>query len=33
MSKQITGAIGDIHGRMKWKEIINKNPQVTKSTF
>lgn len=33
MSKQITGAIGDIHGRMKWKEIINKNPQVTKWVF
>jgi len=33
MSKEIIGGLGDIHGRTIWKEIINKNPQVTKWVF
>ena len=33
MNKEIIGALGDIHGRTIWKEIINKNPQVTKWVF
>jgi hypothetical protein len=33
MNNEIIGALGDIHGRTIWKEIINKNPQITKWVF
>jgi hypothetical protein len=33
MSNEIIGCLGDIHGRTIWKEIITKNPQITKWIF